>query len=70
MTKMLTTGRGTCALAASALTAGTADLSSSYAGGGDFAPSYSASNRVRPGDANGRPPAEVSLLTKRRISGS
>ena len=39
----ITTGRGTCALAASALAAGTADLSASYAGGGDFAPSYSAS---------------------------
>jgi hypothetical protein len=42
----ITAGKGTCALAASALAAGTADLSASYAGGGGFASSHSASRML------------------------
>ena len=42
----ITAGKGTCALAASALEAGTADLSASYAGDGDFAASHSASRTL------------------------
>lgn len=42
----ITAGRGTCALAASALAAGRADLSAAFAGNGDFAPSHSVSRAL------------------------
>jgi hypothetical protein len=60
----ISAGKGSCALGASALAAGTADLSASYAGDGDFAPSHSASRVLAVAKAD---PAITATMSAARV---
>jgi hypothetical protein len=63
----ISAGKGTCARAASALGAGTADLSATYAGGGDFARSASASRMLAVAKAD--PAIAVTMSAARVVYG-
>jgi hypothetical protein len=63
----ITAGKGACALAASALEAGTAELSASYAGNGGFAPSSSASRTLAVAKAD--PAVAVTMSVVRVVYG-